>query len=133
MGVSNVEILRAAYERFKGLGAPDASLVGPGFVWDMTNMAGWPEQPFYEGRAGMLRFLSDWTSAWEDWGLEVESLHEAGEKVVAILRQHGRSKATGLDVSMVFAQVWTFRDGSYLRMDMYSDTERALVQAGVGA
>jgi len=133
VGESNLEILRRAYERFKGLGSPDASLVGPGFVWDMTNMAGWPEQPLYEGRDGMLRFLSDWTSAWEEWRLEVESLHEAGEKVVAILRQHGRSKASGLDIDMVFAQVWTFRDGRYLRMDMYSDTGEALAAADVSA
>jgi ketosteroid isomerase-like protein len=129
---SNVEILEEALARFKELGTPDGSLAGPGFVWDMTRFAGWPEQLLYEGREGLLRFISDWTAAWDDWHLETESLHEAaGDKVVAVMRQRGRSKASGLEVEMTFAQVWTFRGGKYLRMEMYSDIEQALAEAGV--
>ncbi|HEY7836158.1 MAG TPA: nuclear transport factor 2 family protein [Solirubrobacteraceae bacterium] len=132
MSESNVELMRRAYERFKAHGTPNPELAAPGFVWDMTNMVGWPEQQTYEGQDGMLRFLAQWTEPFDDWGLEVESLHESGDKVVALLRQHGRSKMTGLAVDMSFAQVWTFREGRYARMDMYSDTEKALADAGVG-
>ena len=131
MGDSNVELIRRAYERFQVERTPTAGLGAPGFVWDMTNFAGWPEQPTYEGPEGMQQFITEWTAAFDDWRLEVESLHEAGEKVVALLHQHGRSKTTGLPVDMSFAQVWTMREGRYVRVETYSDTARALAEAGV--
>jgi len=131
VGESNVEIMERAYERFKATGALKLALADPGFVWDMTNFAGWPEQLLYEGSDGGERFLAEWTAAWDDWQLELDSIHEAGEKVVAVLRQRGRSKSTGLEVDMAFAQVWTMRGGRYARMEMYSDPERALADAGV--
>ena len=51
---------------------------------------------------------------------------DAGERVVVILNQRGRSKATGIPVDMRFAQVWTFRDGQAVRMEMYKNVEEAL-------
>jgi ketosteroid isomerase-like protein len=131
VAASNIEIIERAYESFKAGGGGTPGLRSPGFVWDMTNFAGWPEQPLYEGPDGAERFLAEWIDAWDDWRLEVESLHESGEKVVALMRQHGRSKTTGLPVDMSFAQVWTIRDGTYVRMEMYSDTARALAEAGI--
>jgi ketosteroid isomerase-like protein len=80
---------------------------------------------------GGKRFLRDWTSAWDDWELEVEGLHDAGEKVVVLVRQRGRSKAAGMPVDMSFAQVWTLRDGKEARMEMYSDPNEALEAVGL--
>jgi ketosteroid isomerase-like protein len=128
---SNREIMERAYEHFEAGGGLTPGLAGPGFVWDMTNFAGWPEQPRYEGAGGAERFLADWAAAFDDWRIELESLYEQGEMVVAVLRQHGRAKSTGLTVEMTFAQLWTMRDGQYLRMEMYSDTAEALAAAGV--
>ena len=85
------------------------------------------------GLGGAGTFIRDWVEAWDDWEVEVESLHDAGDKVVAILRQHGRSKATGLPVDMRFGQVWTIRDGKQLRMQMYASPEEALEATGLGA
>ncbi len=42
--------------------------------------------------AGAERFISDRIDARDDWEWHVESLHEAGDKVVAILRRSGCSK-----------------------------------------
>ncbi len=133
MGESNAQIVERAYARFKEAGSPEPSLVGPGFVWDMTHMASWPEQTLFEGREGMARFLAEWAASWEDWQMELEAIHESGDKVVAVLRQTARSRATGLPVAMTFAQVWTMRDGKYRRMEMYSDIAQALADAGVPA
>jgi ketosteroid isomerase-like protein len=76
--------------------------------------------------------MSDWLEAWDAWELEVESIHDAGDdKVVSILRQHGRSKATGLAVDMRFAQVWTLREGKQVRMQMYADPAEAFEALGL--
>ena len=63
--------------------------------------------------------------------VEAESLHDAGDKVAAILRQRGRSKTTGLIVDMQFGQLWTLRDGRQVRMQMYASAEETLEAAGL--
>ena len=72
-----------------------------------------------------------WLAAREDWRLEVESLHDAGDKVVAVVRQQGRAKETGMRVDMTFAQVVTVRDGQQVRMQMYADPSEAFDAVGL--
>ena len=131
MSRENLEIMRAGYERFAATGEFVEGLATDDFVWSMSKFHGWPEQQIYEGIDGARAFLSEWKDAWEDWELEVDGFYEAGDKVVVLVRQHGRSKAAGMPVEMSFAQVWTMRDGKQTRMDMYSDREEALEAAGV--
>jgi ketosteroid isomerase-like protein len=129
MSQENVEIVREGYERFAATGELAPDLATDDFVWDMSNFHGWPEQQVYEGVDGARAFVSTWLEAWEDWELELEALHDAGDKVVALVRQRGTSKAAGMPVEMSFAQVFTLRDGKQSRMEMYSDRDAALEAA----
>jgi ketosteroid isomerase-like protein len=131
MSAENVEILRHGYEQFTATGDLPEEDIDPEFVWDMSTFRNWPEQQTYEGIDGARKFLADWTGSWDDWQLEIEDLRDAGDKVVAIVRQRGRSKATGLPVDMHFAQVWTLRNGKQIRMEMYATPEDALRAAGL--
>jgi ketosteroid isomerase-like protein len=131
MSQENVEIVRRGYEQFASTGRFVIEIAAPDFVWDMSHFHGWPEQKVYEGSEGAQAFLRGWTGAWDDWQLDVEALHDAGEKIVAVLHQRGRSKAAGLPVDMTFAQVWTLRAGKQTRMDMYSDPDEALNAFGL--
>lgn len=131
MSAENVEIVRRGYEHFLETGEAAAQLWAPGFVWDMSTFRGWPERQTYEGPEGAREFLTGWVSAWEDWRLEVKELVDAGDDVVAIVHQSGRSKATGLPVDMTFGQVWTLEDGKQTRMRMYADPQEALRAAGL--
>jgi hypothetical protein len=47
----------------------------------------------HHGVEAMRSFLSDWLETWDEWELEVGELHDAGDKVVTVLRQRERSKA----------------------------------------
>ena len=129
--MENVEIVRDGYERFRATGRFVAELAAPEFAWDMSHFHGWPEDQVYEGVEGAEEFLREWGAAWDDWQLDVEALHDAGEKVVALLRQHGRSRTSGMTVDMSFAQIWTIRDGKQTRMDMYSSQAEALEAVGL--
>ena len=131
MSDENVEIVRIGYQRYLATGEFTDEIVTADFVWDMSNFHGWPEQQTYNGAEGARRFLKDWTDAWEEWQLEVDAIHDAGDRVVALLRQHGRSKANGMLVEMSFAQVWTVRGGKEARMDMYSDPAEAFEATGL--
>jgi ketosteroid isomerase-like protein len=131
MSQENVEIVLWAYGEFRASGELVAEIATPDFVWDMSHFSGWLDGPLYEGVEGARRFLEEWTTAWDDWELEIEAVHDAGEKVVAIARQRGRSKVTGVAVEMLLAQVWTMRDGKQARMEMYSDPAEALKAVGL--
>ena len=131
MSQENVELVRSGYVAFRESGRFDESISTPDFVWDMSNFQGWPEQPVYEGAEGARRFLGEWAAAWDEWELELEELYDAGDRVVAVMRQRGRSKQGGLPVDMRFAQVWSFRDGLRSRMEMYDDPAQAMRAVGL--
>ena len=63
--------------------------------------------------------------------LEAEDYIDAGERVVAIAHQRGRSRASGIPVEMRFAQVWTLRDEQGIRMEMYASPDEALEAVGL--
>ena len=127
----NLELVRRGFDRFVSTGDFDERIIAPDFVWDMSTFGGWPERLEYHGIEGAREFMRDWVENWEEWTLEVQSLHERDDKVVAVLRQRGRSRTTGLEVDMTFGQVFTIRDGKQVRMEMYADPAEALAAAGI--
>lgn len=129
MSQENVEIVRAGYERFATTHELGREFTAD-FVWDVSNLH-WPGQQVYEGADGAQTFIREWADAWEDWEVEVDSIRDAGDRVVALVHQRALSKSTGMAVEMSFAQVWTFRDGKRTRMEMYSDPTEALAAAGL--
>jgi ketosteroid isomerase-like protein len=131
MSAENVETVRRGYQHVVATGELLEGIAHPDFVWDMSTFGNWPEQQTYEGIEGARQFLADWTSAWEDWRLEVKELLDAGDEVVAIVHQTGRSRTTGLPVDMDFAQIWTLSEGKQTRMRMYADPAEAIRVAGL--
>ena len=127
MSQEHVEAMRRGYERWSATGQIRAHA---DLVWDVSRL-GWPDQQVYSGPEGANQFNAEWADAWDDWELEVEDFIDAGERVVVILTQRGRSKATGIPVEMRFAQVWWLRDGLAFRMQMYASVEQALEVAGL--
>ena len=127
MSQENVEIIRRGWEHSVATGGFQAH---PDLVWDVSNL-GWPEQQVYHGAEGAMQFLADWADAWDDWEMEVEEYIDAGERVVVIVNQRGRSTASGIPVEMRFAQVWTLRDGQGIRMQMYANPAEALAAVGL--
>jgi ketosteroid isomerase-like protein len=131
MSRENVEIVARGYAHFGATGELLIETLSADFVWDMSKFEGWPERPTYDGIDGAKEFIADWTAAWDDWKLEVKDLIDAGDQVVAIVHQQGRSKVTGVLVEMDFAQVWSLRDGAATCMEMYSDVSQAFEAVGL--
>ena len=131
MSEENVEILRGGYEWFRAKGTYPVHLATSDFIWDISHYDGCPEQQVYDGVNGAERFFAEWRSVWDGWEVEIEELHDVGEKVVTILRHRGRSKITGMLVEGSMGHVWTFRDGKEARVDIYSDPREALKAVGL--
>ena len=133
MSQENVDTLLGGYEWFRVNGRFLAHLVTHDFVWDMSHLVGYglPEQEVYQGAQRADDFFAEWGSAWDDWEVEIEALHDLGDKVLAGVKQRGRSKLTGIPAEMRMAMLWTVRDGKYTRMEMYPDPDQAHKAVGL--
>jgi ketosteroid isomerase-like protein len=127
-----VEIVKRAFEHFQATGEPLKEIMAPDFVWDMSTFRELSMiDEHYEGADGVTRFMREWTEPFDEWQIEVEAYHDAGEKVVMVCCQRGRSKASGVPVEMHLGMVFTLRDGLETRMQMYADPAEALEAVGL--
>jgi ketosteroid isomerase-like protein len=133
MSQQNVDTLLSGYEWFRVNGTFPAHLATPDFVWDISHADpfGFLDRQVYEGAEGADDFYAEWGSAWDHWEVEIEALHDVGDKVLVITQQRGTSKLSGIPAEMQMAMLWTFRDGKEARMDMYSDPSEALKAVGL--
>jgi len=121
-------ILNRGYELIWREDRLEDALVGLGgdFEWVVP---GHPEGDVRHGAEAVIGFFRDWRAQFED--LQVDwALHPAGpDRVLAIIESRGRGKASGAPAEMRFAQLWTWRDGRFVRMVLYFDVEAARREA----
>jgi ketosteroid isomerase-like protein len=102
--------------------------LGEDFAWIVPNH---PEGAVRHGPDSVTEFFRDWVEPWEDLELEWELQRGASERVLATIEMRGRGRESGVPAEMRFFQVWTFRDGRAVRMEMYSDEHDARRAAGL--
>jgi ketosteroid isomerase-like protein len=129
MSQQNVEIVREAHERFTKTGQP---------IWERINA---DTEVFdhdipdarnpYRGAPGVAEWLSDFAAAWESFGMEVERLVDAGDRVVSLFRIRAVGAGSGVPVERGDGIVWTFRDGKLARLDYFNDQGAALEAVGL--
>lgn len=130
MSQENIDVVRRALAHHAATGEVLTEVYASDSVCDMSNYPGWPDQAIYEGIDGLRCFLGDWGKVF-DWEYEVESIHNAGECVVFVVRMKARGKETGLEFTWPAGHLWTVRDGKITRMAIYADAAEALRDAGL--
>jgi ketosteroid isomerase-like protein len=97
MSSANVEIVRRAFEAWNG-GDPEAALdlLDPDVEWRLP--PNFPDEQAWHGRDAVVHGLSGVAGSFEDFRIEVQELIDAGDRVVALVRFHGRAAITGLDL-----------------------------------
>ena len=96
----------------------------PDFEWRPLEAS--PVARVYRGREQVRRYVEDWLSTFESLRLELEEPEEVGDRVVVVVRGHGRGRASGVQLETRFCQVWTVRGGRALRMEEYATREEGL-------
>ena len=127
MSERNVAISRSAIEAFNrgdvdavlALAAPDVEVYAP------------PDSPNpgrYVGYEGYLRWSEQWLEAWETFTLDFLDIEAVDDRhVVAVVRQNGRGRLSGLEVTMAGAHLYEIdADGKIVRFQLYDERERAL-------
>jgi ketosteroid isomerase-like protein len=95
----------------------------------------WPTAPgaeTYHGPEGALRAIDKWFDVWEWMRVEVEEIVEAGsDRVLITLHQRAKGKGSAIEVEIRSFNVYTFRDGRVLRIELFTELEPALEAAGL--
>lgn len=123
--MSDLETLRALYEEW-GRGDlsrtdifdPDVESGGFGLWAEGTGTVSG-----FEALSSMMR---DWLAAWErPLKVEAEEFIESGDRILVLIRWHGRGKGSGVEMEARGAHVWTFRDGRAVGFYVYRDRDEA--------
>ena len=100
MSQENVEIVRASWEAW-GRGDMGAlfDFYDPGVEWDMSHSYV-PGMEVFHGHDGVREFFREWGEFFAEYHAEPEGFVDAGDSVVARVRQHGRGRASNVGVEM---------------------------------
>jgi ketosteroid isomerase-like protein len=87
----------------------------------------------YRGHEGVRAYWRRWLQAWKDIQFEVDDVLDAGDQVVALIRnqrQWGRESGI-VTVMPPYGLVFTIRDGKVVRWRSYPSQESALEAVGL--
>jgi hypothetical protein len=85
-----------------------------------------PEAGTYSGRASFERFLRSWIDSFDGFQVEPEQVVERDDKLIAVVHQSGRGRASGVRVDARLAHVWTIKEGRAVRWEAVAAPEDAL-------
>jgi ketosteroid isomerase-like protein len=89
-----------------------------------------PDPGSYRGVEAMIRAWSGWLGAWEGFHTSEPELIDLGDRVIAFYTIHGRGRSSGVEVEAPVANVFTFRAGEVVRLDLVTRAQ-GLREAGI--
>jgi ketosteroid isomerase-like protein len=131
MPEKNVEIVRRIYEQWaQGNFRAGVELYDPNIL--LIQGQGFPERGEYLGVDGVRDYMAMFLEAWERVTIEARELLEAGDSVVANVIQRAIGRGSGIEpTELDYFQVWTFRGGRVIRIEVIRDRDAALKAAGL--
>jgi ketosteroid isomerase-like protein len=131
MSQENVGIVRREFEVYgRGVYGPDRrakalETFDPDVVHNSVD-----ERPSY-GLDAYMDYCERWEAAWEELEQTTEEYIGAGDRVVATAYLRARGRGSGVEVETRFYYVYTLRDGKIVRIDEFTEREKALEAAGL--
>ena len=110
-----------------------AAHVSDDVAW--LEVSGRPEGDSREayGRERLRRSLASLFEAWESYRLDIEEVRDAGDRVLAIVREVARGRASGVEVESRWGYVISVEEGQIVRIEAYRDPDLAAQRASGGA
>ncbi len=116
--------------RLEALAPP--TLYQPDFKFSVATIGGADSRQSGSGVLELVEAWRDWMEPWEVYWTEVEDFIEAGDdRVLVLVRDHGRLQGTDAEVELAGGSVWTLRDRKIARIDFYANRDQALEAAGL--
>jgi uncharacterized protein len=130
-GDNNADLLRRGFEAFERDGI-DALLeyIHPDFEGIASPELA-TEPGVYRGHEGVRQWFAGFEGFMDDVHFEPDEFLAAGDRVLVGARLVARGMGSGIVVEQKNFQVWTFRDGTAIRLETYADMESARAAAGM--
>jgi ketosteroid isomerase-like protein len=111
----------AAAEGFAGV----LHMLTPDAVW-LGTLGGLDQDRVMQGPDAWLAYMDEIEDSWERFDIEVERMIEAGDTVVAFLREKAHARHGGVELHSETAMVFKVRDGKIAEARGYLDRDEAL-------
>jgi ketosteroid isomerase-like protein len=127
MSRENVEVVRQIYNAWnEGDISTLVKLFGDDVELRLNVMMG----P-YLGRKGVRQFVADLQADWRELCMTVEETFDAGDRVVAVIHEHGVGRKSRVPITSTENHVWTVHDGRARRAVAFASRSKALEAVGL--
>jgi ketosteroid isomerase-like protein len=131
--MSNVEIIRRAYEAFEQ-GQLDSVVE----LWDLDArfvpaMAGAVEDKVYRGPAGLRRYVDELFESFSEVGMDEREFRDFGDRVLVLYHLSVRGRDSGVSIDQPGAALYELRDGKVVHGRSYLSQREALEAVGLSA
>jgi ketosteroid isomerase-like protein len=130
VSIENVQIIRRLLHAFNDRDL-EALLPGIHPEAEIQSLRAQLEGRAYRGHEGMRQMLADLDDDWTFVQMDGEDFREADDQVVMLGRLRARGRASGVDLDVPVAVVWTLRDGKVVRAKTFSEQADALRATGL--
>jgi ketosteroid isomerase-like protein len=122
---ANVAALRRGYEALnRGDLSVVLELIHRDIEWHEPDPS--PDAGTHTGRDSFERFLCGWMDSFDGFKVEPEQVLERDDKLIAVVHQSGRGRASGVQVDARLAHVWTVKDGRAIRWEAVAHVDDAV-------
>ena len=134
MSHANVDVVRRLYDAAaRRDDVIPFEVYAEDIIWDISNSrrALLAMKPIYHGHEGVRRYWRETVSAFGEIDFEVEELIDAGDQVLAVIREREVGRASGAPVETTHLAVFTLTGGKIIQMQVFDDRQQALEAAGL--
>jgi ketosteroid isomerase-like protein len=131
MSQENVDLVRRAYEAWNR--EDDdwiLAQITDDFEMDTLQSLFPDTDELYVGKAGWMKFVSTWRSAWKTVAVDIQRIEDLGDDVLAVVSFNGVGRGSGAVASLGIAHWFTFRGGRLAGLRVLTP-EDALEAAGL--
>jgi ketosteroid isomerase-like protein len=127
MSRENVDVVRAVVDAWNGGDLDDVvPFTAEGIEW--LEVEGRPETAAgaeIQGRDKVRSGFEELFETWQSYRLEPEEIRDVGnDRVLAVLREVARGRASGAEVASRWGYVLTIRDGKLARVEAYRNPQK---------
>jgi ketosteroid isomerase-like protein len=130
MSQENVELVRAVYERWsRGDFGASLDLFDPHVLFVLPPE--FPDAGTYLGTERIAAYMRGFLEPWQHLAIEAAEFTDAGDSVIAAVRQHGLGRESGIPTELSYFQVWSFRGPKVIRLENFRERAKALEASGL--
>jgi ketosteroid isomerase-like protein len=130
MSQENVEIVRRGFEAYE---RGDIAAMRESMHPELVTYRADPDGATYHGPDGLLEAIAEWVEDFDEFTATAAEFIDSGDQVVARVHQKAVGAQSGAPIEGDFWFVYTLRDETVVRLDMFASRAQAFEAAGLAS